>query len=275
MIAPDFTSPQSVNRYGYALGNPLRYIDPSGNIPFCAFYGNFVCSYIWPDSGANWINRVSAALSVRLQFTSDELSRLLSCVTGHCKELDYCPSDNAQQAMGIVRDWFFETGTEMQYFGPDEPVTQELMYDFGVERFRQEWALASYRLPYPTDEDDANLINGNGWWHYDIDESGGEGGIVWAFVCENVELAVSLTGLGSMTPQGPVDALGGVLGSYAVRVEEMGFGMAKFIVYNETGWASGTRVGNLGSLIQNRPRDKWGPGGTVKQQFHWYEPIPM
>ena len=32
---PDPADPQSLNRYGYVLNNPLRYTDPSGHCPFC------------------------------------------------------------------------------------------------------------------------------------------------------------------------------------------------------------------------------------------------
>jgi 3D (Asp-Asp-Asp) domain-containing protein len=32
-IVPDYRNPQSVNRYAYVLGNPFRYIDPSGEFP--------------------------------------------------------------------------------------------------------------------------------------------------------------------------------------------------------------------------------------------------
>ena len=34
-IVPDPADPQSLNRYGYVLNNPLRYTDPSGHCPFC------------------------------------------------------------------------------------------------------------------------------------------------------------------------------------------------------------------------------------------------
>jgi hypothetical protein len=30
-IIPDFTNPQSLNRYTYVLNNPVRYRDPSGH----------------------------------------------------------------------------------------------------------------------------------------------------------------------------------------------------------------------------------------------------
>ncbi|HEY6871380.1 MAG TPA: SpvB/TcaC N-terminal domain-containing protein [Geobacteraceae bacterium] len=32
-IVPDFANPQSLNRYAYALNNPMRYIDPTGHYP--------------------------------------------------------------------------------------------------------------------------------------------------------------------------------------------------------------------------------------------------
>jgi len=31
MVAQDFMTPQTLNRYSYVLNNPLRYVDPSGN----------------------------------------------------------------------------------------------------------------------------------------------------------------------------------------------------------------------------------------------------
>ena len=42
-VVPDYTNPQSLNRYAYALNNPLRYTDPTGHDPLITFDtdGNF------------------------------------------------------------------------------------------------------------------------------------------------------------------------------------------------------------------------------------------
>jgi hypothetical protein len=37
-IIPDLFDPQSLNRYAYVLGNPLRLVDPSGNTPVPPYY---------------------------------------------------------------------------------------------------------------------------------------------------------------------------------------------------------------------------------------------
>jgi hypothetical protein len=42
-IIPNFENPQSLNRYAYVLGNPLRYRDPSGHFP------EHICLLSWRD----------------------------------------------------------------------------------------------------------------------------------------------------------------------------------------------------------------------------------
>lgn len=40
-IVPSYANPQALNRYSYVLGNPLKYIDPSGHDPECGPDGVF------------------------------------------------------------------------------------------------------------------------------------------------------------------------------------------------------------------------------------------
>jgi RHS repeat-associated protein len=41
-VVPDWTNPQSLNRYAYCMNNPLRYVDPSGH-----FWGAFFAAIVW------------------------------------------------------------------------------------------------------------------------------------------------------------------------------------------------------------------------------------
>jgi len=162
--------------------------------------------------------------------------------------------------MGIVRDWFFETGDEVQYFGPDEPLTQDVR-DTALEA----WGAEGYPIPWDYTEhsldDRSKALNS---------------GAVGLFIRENAYLAVSIIGLGSMTPEGQVDPDGSVLGSFdEIIVSEARDGTVRFEVINTMGWASGTRIpGTNDWLIDNRPRNAWGPGGTIEQHFIWWERYP-
>jgi len=246
-IVPEPGNPQALNRYAYVYNNPLRYTDPSGHWIFEERPGD---PYIWyRDKPAN---------------TLDTLIRTAEPVY---IPPGYRPSVALRQAMGIVRDWFFETDDEVQWFGPDAPLTQDVRYDPALDQFREAWKAEGYRLPF-------------GWKH-SIDVREGpliprlaRGAV--AYTVENVELAVCLLGLGSTVAEGPDDPVGGVLGSLdRISVYDMGNGMVMIMAYNETGWASGTRVfGTDIWIIDNRSRSDWGPGGTIWQYFYWQEPYP-
>ncbi len=54
-------------------------------------------------------------------------------------------------------------------------------------------------------------------------------------------MVLSFAGFGSPTPEGPINPLGGVVGSYEVKAHKLD-GSAMFIVTNETQWESGTRM---------------------------------
>ncbi len=91
-----------------------------------------------------------------------------------------------------------------------------------------------------------------------------------------VELGLSTIGVGSRTPEGQIDPVGGVIGSLdEILIYDAGNGMVYIEVHNRMGWASATRIpGTEVSLREDRPRGQKGPGGTIKQIFYWWEPRP-
>lgn len=169
----------------------------------------------------------------------------------------------------LVFSWFLEIGPRRWSFGPDSSLTQDVMHDPGMQQFREEWAMADFQLPFEyspaADRRNGGLLP--------IRMAGG----ILVYAREHlVQLPLSTAGLGSRTASGPVDAVGGIIGSLdQVSVTNAGNGLVKFTVINRTGWASGTRIpGTDVSLIQNRDRSEAGPGGTLVQYFYWWEPMP-
>jgi len=168
----------------------------------------------------------------------------------------------AWQGMALVGCWFWEIpGTEVLRLGPESPLTQEVMHDPALDEFREEWAAAGYPLSFSRP--------------HERDERTGLLGGAKPFLVENAQLFLALIGFGSETPEGQIDAIGGILGSFdeiSVFAED---GWVKFEVLNTMGWASATRIpGKNRWLIDNRARIEWGPGGTITQYFYWWEPMP-
>jgi RHS repeat-associated protein len=62
-IVPEPGNPQALNRYAYVLGNPLRYVDPSGHEPSISGFGMYVLGFVtgWAEVNSLGYTNVSGA----------------------------------------------------------------------------------------------------------------------------------------------------------------------------------------------------------------------
>jgi hypothetical protein len=100
----------------------------------------------------------------------------------------------------------------------------------------------------------------------------------WIFEREHIiQPGLVLAGFGSRTPEGPIDAVGGTIGSLdLISVAAADNGLVQFTVRNEMGWRSGTRIPGMdASLVPDRSRSRGKFGGTIVQSFEWWEPDPL
>jgi len=172
----------------------------------------------------------------------------------------YSAYESYEQARQLVADWFFEQGGVVQYFGPNEPLTQDVRYSQGVRDFKELWRQrAQYYVPL--------------WWTgHSIDQR--EGPLyqrlrqaVPTFMRAQWHLFECSIGLGSDSPEGPIDPVVGVLGSLnVIRVGLESHELLEFRVYNIMGRASATRLkGFKYHLLQNVLREKSGGWGGYHQ----------
>ncbi len=208
--------PRTWHRYAYAFASPISYYDLHG----------------LQGGGPNRLDRLSASLGMQLDRFSQNLGHTLDAATrlptgAQCTPFvtGYSPWKANLQALWILASWFFEIGPEVQWYGPESPFTQILRYHPGVQRAREEWKAAGYPQAFS-----------RGWR---IEEAGPT---PWAaYLQENIKMVLSFAGFGSPTPEGPINPLGGVVGSYKVKIMDLGDGRAFVMVVNETDWGSGTR----------------------------------
>jgi hypothetical protein len=164
-----------------------------------------------------------------------------------------------------VVNWFFETGPDTYIFTEEESLTMDIMASPGISEFREHWKAANYQVPFS--------------WNHTIDSRDGTSiDDLWIFATEHfIKPSLSHLGLGSKTAEGPIDTVGGTIGSLdRITVDKYDDQHVIIAVHNEMGWASGIRKpGTNKTYLQNRPRDAWGPGGTIWQVFIWIEPIPQ
>jgi hypothetical protein len=173
------------------------------------------------------------------------------------------PSPATGQAVSLVVSWFTETDSPIRTFGPEEPITQEIMQQEGVEEFQEEWAESGYEDGFSakTTIDDRTSASLPGR------AVEGMGILVQAHF---IDLPLSMLGVeGHSAIPGTIGSLDEISATYTED------GMIRIEVHNTMGWASGTRIpGTNKSLIQNQDRSEFGPGGTIEQYFYWYEDIP-
>ena len=249
-----------------------RYYDPA--------LGRFVqADTIVPEPGnPQALNRYSYVLNNPLRYT-DPTGQRIAVYDEYANSLTepplppppptYDPGESVRQAWGLVWDWFWEAGPEVRYFGPESSLTQDITYDRGMIEFRKEWAAAGYQLPF-TYRDTA-----------DEREEGPfpirfvKGSLV--YVREHLfELPVATVGLGSTTPEGQIDPVGGTVGSLdRIRVYDAGNGTVMFEVYNRMDWRSALRIPGLEGIIPSYRRDQVPLGGALEMYFIWYEPMPQ
>jgi RHS repeat-associated protein len=216
-IIPQQQGVQAWDRYAYVNNNPVRYTDPSGHCIFCDMLLGVAIPY---------------ALSLMLN-----------------------PSPATSQAVSLVTEWAKGTGDEIRIFGPEQPITQEIVQQSGVDDFRDAWAESGYADDFSTrteiEDDRSNLAN-------------------WAgtFVHSHfVDLPLSLLGVEGHS------AIPGTIGSldriYANYTED---GRVMIMVQNTMGTKSLFRVGDWDGF----PNLDWsGPFGTKVQYFYWYEDVPI
>ena len=235
-LVPEPGSSQSYNRYAYVRNSPLKFVDPTGHADWVGE----------GEGGVIWIPWTPPIGPVG----------------------PYNPQASTQQAAKLVIDWFLEQGDDVRYFGPDNSLTQDIMFDPGMVESREKWAEQGYSLPFV--------------WSHTVDQRTDQPSLegvkdaMPAFVREQiVELGLSILGLGSQTPEGQIDAVGGTIGSLDMVIAlDVGNNNVMFVVYNSMDWQSATRL--PGSSWGLPPVPRWfpGPGGQMEMFFFWWEKKP-
>jgi RHS repeat-associated protein/uncharacterized repeat protein (TIGR01451 family) len=293
----DVSNPGTLHGYTYVLNSPVNYADPSGLDftgpgPACPECQELMYRYTLADliadlSGPGGPGRGPLVsdrdqLPYRMRHAPVRLAPELIdlvLVGGEPVEVysylqtGYSRKASLRLGLLLIADFMAGFLKEEVWFGPTHSFTQDIMDDPALVRFKTEWAQADppYKVPWD--------------WFYDIDPDPSATAAWRAYARENLQLGLCIIGRGSRTSGGHIDPVGGVLGSYWIRVESVGLGVVKFDAWNPMDRPSFGRLPGSDdaywlpwhepvsrSARGFWPGDWWGT--TVKQHFYWYELHP-
>jgi hypothetical protein len=282
-IVPGPSNPQALYRFAYALNNPVRYTASSGhgvdgsNLDYGDQNKGPIKSSVpvvhspsrYPPVGSAIIGATPYPEKSPLYFYGFQLPFGNAGTKGMFGDgKNYSSMAAKEESHAIVTCWLTEACGPRLYFGPYSALTQDIQAKDGVQRVREKWAAQGYQDGFydsvPIDSRGSNTSLGMRVL------TGG-----WAFARENFYLGLSEGGLGSTSPRGTTDPVGGVIGSFTIYIHDAGHGQVLFEALNITGWESGTRIPGTGSsLLRDRDQSEWGPGGNFQQVFYWWESKP-
>jgi RHS repeat-associated protein len=247
----------------YASGNTPTQYQYTGQFSYESEFGLYFYNARWYDSSLGRFAQADTIIPEQTQgvqawdryaYTNNNPLRY-NDPTGHCiicaaaQWVDSIlnPSPATIQAVTLVGSWFTELGEQSTTYGPDEPITQEVMQQTGVDDFHDAWAAHGYADGYSTNTTIDNRSTGS----FASRVLKGMGVLIDAHF---IELPLALSGAeGHSAIPGTIGSLDTISATYTED------GRVKIEVHNTMGWASGTRIpGTKISIILDRHRDEFG-----------------
>ncbi len=277
----DPSRPGTLNGYPYVLNSPVNYSDPTGldftgpgpACPACGQYPIVAAGLDLPPEVREYF--LIAAVPHEILLGQAPNPYVLYSEMLSYSQTGYSARAALSQGEWMAVDWFagFWRPAE-QEFGPASSFTQDIMRDPAMDRFYVEWARQDppYKVPFS--------------WPAPIDPEGTAGADWAAYGREQLQLGACVLGHGSRTPEGRVDPVGGVLGSFKIKVDWAGLGVVRFRVGNTMDrwsfgrlpWPEGWVWNPWHKPVPRDPPNMW-PGDwwgtTVEQHFYWYERHPL
>jgi RHS repeat-associated protein len=280
--AGDAWRPSTLNAYTYVDSNPSSYVDPSGLEGWGP--GGLFPEITPGPAPPEYLEMVLMLMPIIPQSPIRSTLLLphyqlwemfLYWRSGHSP----VAAANLSKIMGYV--WVFQLGQEEYHFGPQHSLTQEVMASPNLARFRVQWAKpkelggGGYELPYLWRGDrieDTMELAGRRW-------ETPQARLYREMAYHNLIMLTAMWGLGSLGPEGPINTVGGHLGSLDyVKVEEAEntSDMVKMEAMNTMGKASFSRKpGTTESRWKDELRSETRWGGRIRLYFHWEELKPI